>query len=63
VREELSSRPVGARRVGWKVGRGERARIGLDRVVTGLTANNPVAAGDEVVAEISPLGRVGLRIA
>jgi hypothetical protein len=34
-----------------------------DRLITGLIANTPVAAGDEVVAELGVLGRVSLRIA
>jgi hypothetical protein len=40
---------------------GERLEAG-DRVITGLIVNTPVAAGDEVVAELGPLGRVTVRI-
>jgi hypothetical protein len=41
---------------------GERLEPG-DRVITGLIVNTPVASGDDVVAELGGLGRVGLRIA
>ncbi len=34
-----------------------------DRVITGFVVNTPVRPGDEVVAELGELGRVGLRIA
>jgi hypothetical protein len=34
-----------------------------DRVITGLIVNTPLASGDDVVAELGELGRVGLRIA
>ena len=34
-----------------------------DRLITGLIVNTPVAAGDDVVAELGALGRVALRIA
>ena len=41
---------------------GERLEPG-DRLITGLIVNTPVASGDEVVADLGELGRVGLRIA
>jgi hypothetical protein len=41
---------------------GERLQPG-DRVITGLIVNTPIAAGDEVVADLGALGRVTLRIA
>jgi hypothetical protein len=41
---------------------GERLEPG-DRVITGLIVNTPLVSGDEVVAELGDLGRVGLRIA
>ena len=41
---------------------GERLEAG-DRLITGLIVNTPVASGDEVVADLGLLGRVGLRIA
>jgi 2-keto-4-pentenoate hydratase len=40
---------------------GERLRPG-DVVITGGVVQVPVAAGDEVVAELRPLGRVRLRV-
>jgi hypothetical protein len=40
---------------------GEALRPG-DRVITGLIVNTPVSSGDEVVAELSEVGRVALRI-
>jgi hypothetical protein len=40
---------------------GEGLRPG-DRVITGLIANTPLQPGDDVVAELGQLGRVGLRI-
>ena len=42
-------------------GVGERLEPG-DRIITGLIANTAVRRGDEVVAELGELGRVGLRI-
>jgi hypothetical protein len=41
---------------------GERLLPG-DRIITGLIVNTPLTSGDEVVAELGALGRVGLRIA
>ena len=41
---------------------GEALRSG-DRVITGLVVQVAVAPGDLVVADLGPLGRVGLRIA
>ena len=41
---------------------GEGLRPG-DRVITGLIVQVPVASGDDVVAELEPLRRVGLTIA
>ena len=41
---------------------GERLEPG-DRIITGLIVNASVASGDEVVADLGALGRVGLRIA
>ena len=41
---------------------GERFEPG-DRLITGLIVNTAVASGDEVVADLGPLGRVGVRIA
>jgi hypothetical protein len=41
---------------------GERLQPG-DRVITGLIVNTPVGPGDEVIAELGELGRVGLTIA
>jgi hypothetical protein len=41
---------------------GERLEPG-DRVITGLIVNTSLVSGDEVVAELGELGRVGLRIA
>jgi len=41
---------------------GERLEPG-DRIITGLIVNTPIGSGDEVVAELGELGRVGLRIA
>jgi hypothetical protein len=41
---------------------GERLLPG-DRIITGLIVNTPVASGDDVVADLGDLGRVGLRIA
>jgi len=39
----------------------ERLKPG-DRIITGLIVNTPVGSGDEVVADLGELGRVGLRI-
>lgn len=52
VRRHLAARPADATRVGWKYGS-----------FTGLIVNGPVGQGDEVVADLGELGRVGLRIA
>jgi hypothetical protein len=41
---------------------GERLQPG-DRIITGLIVQVPVKSGDEVVADLGALGRVGLRIA
>jgi hypothetical protein len=41
---------------------GEELQPG-DRVITGLIVNTRLSAGDEVVAELTGFGRVGLRIA
>jgi 2-keto-4-pentenoate hydratase len=41
---------------------GERLQTG-DRIITGSVVQVPVAPGDEVVAEIDGIGRVGLTIA
>jgi hypothetical protein len=41
---------------------GERLEPG-DRVITGSVVQVPVSAGDEVVAELAPLGRAALSIA
>jgi hypothetical protein len=58
--EHVDARVAAVERVLRSVG--ERLRAG-DRVITGLIANTPVQPGDEVVAELGALGRVGLRIA
>jgi hypothetical protein len=60
VSEEVDARVAAVDRVLRSVGEGLRAG---DRVITGLIVNTPVRPGDEVVAELGPLGRVGLRIA
>jgi 2-keto-4-pentenoate hydratase len=41
---------------------GERLQPG-DRLITGSVVQLPVAAGDDVVADLGPLGRVGVRVA
>jgi 2-keto-4-pentenoate hydratase len=45
LEEQLSRRPAGARRVGWKVGAGERERIGDDIVVGHLTSATVLESG------------------
>jgi hypothetical protein len=56
---DVAERVAGVARVLGSVG--ERLKPG-DRLITGLIANTRVQAGDEVVAELGQLGRVGLRI-
>jgi 2-keto-4-pentenoate hydratase len=41
---------------------GERLRAG-DRLITGSVVQVPIARGDEVIADIGPLGRVKLTTA
>jgi hypothetical protein len=56
---EIADRVAAVNRVLEAVG--ERLRPG-DRVITGLIVNGPVSPGDEVVAELVPLGCVQLRV-
>jgi hypothetical protein len=46
LREQLSRRPAGADRVGWKYGSGEEEHIGGDHVVGHLTSATLLADGD-----------------
>lgn len=56
---EIAGRVAAVDRVLGAVG--ESLRPG-DRVITGLIVNGPVSSGDEVVAELAPLGRVRLHV-
>jgi 2-keto-4-pentenoate hydratase len=49
LREQLARRPHGARRVGWKVGRGERERIGRETAVGHLTSATVLEPGSTYV--------------
>jgi hypothetical protein len=57
--DELSERVAAVGRV--LSAAGEELRPG-DCVITGFVVNTPVRSGDEIFAELSELGRVGLRI-
>jgi 2-keto-4-pentenoate hydratase len=57
--DDVSDRVAAVDRVLHAVG--EELRPG-DPVITGLIVNTRVAPGDEVMAELGELGRVGLRI-
>ena len=46
LREQLRRRPTAARRVGWKVGRGDRERIGGEIAVGHLTSATLLRPGD-----------------
>jgi hypothetical protein len=59
VRVDVAAKVAAVARVLDAVG--ERLEPG-DLVITGLIVNTPVAPGDDVAAEIGPLGRVRLRI-
>jgi hypothetical protein len=56
---EIADRVAAVKRILEAVG--ETLRPG-DRVITGLIVNGPISPGDEVVAELLPLGRVRLLV-
>jgi hypothetical protein len=56
---EIADRVAAVNRVLGSVG--ETLRLG-DRVITGLIVNGPVSPGDEVVAELVPIGCVRLHV-
>jgi hypothetical protein len=59
TRTEIADRVAAVNRVLEAVGEGLRPG---DRVITGLIVNGPVSPGDEVVAELVPIGCVQLHV-